>query len=217
MTSQKERIFVFQPSIFKGKPLVSEKVVLVSICCGGLEGFGVPSQGDRFTVHSEYWLLNQWHPDSLLQTTPSPTTMRHAESIRSWIIGRFSHLFSKSKSLWLISSTIFSNIFNFQPLKRFLQLYPSSWFQHVATHLKNMLVNLDHLPQKIRGKKMAKVANLVSRFHPPPFFLAEETSLEPIGTWIFVEENQPTPQRIHRSRGHSLPPGSRVDPWGFKV
>lgn len=130
MASQKERIFVFQPSIFKGKPLVSEKVVLVSICCGGLEGFGVRSEGDRFTVHSEYWLLNQWHLDSLLQTTPSPTTMRHAESIRSWIIGRFSHVFSKSKSLWLISSTNFFK--HFQPLKRFLQLYPSSWFQPIS-------------------------------------------------------------------------------------
>ena len=94
---------------------------------------------------------------------------------------------------------------HFQPLKRFLQLYPSSWFQPIS----KIVVNLDHLPQG-SGWDYAKVANLTTLSSAT--FFGRETSLEPIGTWNFVEENQPTPQRIHRSRSLRAPM-SRVDPW----
>lgn len=96
----------------------------------------------------------------------------------------------------------FYNFFkHFQPLNRFLQLYPSSWFQPISKIGSSLWIIF---PKKSGWKKWPRWPTW---FHGFIRHLRRETSLDPIGTWNFVEENQPTPQRIHRCRGHSLPQG----------
>lgn len=77
----------------------------------------------------------------------------------------------------------------------------SSWFQPISKIGSSLWIIF---PKKSGWKKWPRWPTW---FHGFIRHLRRETSLDPIGTWNFVEENQPTPQRIHRCRGHSLPQG----------
>ena len=89
----------------------------------------------------------------------------------------------------------------------------------VSTHLKNRLVNLDHLPQKIGGKKMAKVAQLGFTVSSATFFWPKRLpwiQWEPGTLWKKTNqllsgstgvEVTPCPQGVEWTRG-----GSRFKP-----
>ena len=104
----------------------------------------------------------------------------------------------------------FYNFFkHFQPLKRFLQLYPSSWFQPIS----KIVVNLDHFP-KVRVGIMPRLPTW-QRFHPPLFFWPKRLP------WIQWEPGtlwKKTNQLLSGSTGTRSLPGPRESsgPVGFQ-